>query len=600
MNESANTNSNNDGTITTNTKMLTRLMFRLLPVQIILAGIGAVNGIVSSIFASNYVGVDAMSAVGLFLPFQLFLQAVCLMLSGGSVILCGKYMGQNNREKMQNCFAVNVAVSSAISVLFIGIFLVLGLFDLTRVFTGDEVVRSLFNKYLIGQAIGVLPLILGCQFPAFLALENKSKRTFIASIAYIFVNLILNYLFVKVLRLEAFGLALASSLGMWVFLAVQAECFITGKSLFKISFKRLGWGEGASIIKTGFPGAVQTGYQTARGFIVNHLIQVIVGSVGLSAMATANNLLAIFWAFPNGMLAVSRLMISVSVGEEDRQTLTDTMRVMMRKFFPILIGLAAVLILLAEPMTNIFYHDPSDPVYMMTVWGFRILPVCLPLAIIATHFCCYWQASGRQGILHFIALMDGVVCVAGFSALLIKPFEMNGVYAANVLNGVVIILIIVIYSCICRRHFPHKMDDLMVIPDNFGAPACERMDISIRTIDEVVTIARRVQEFCMERGIDDRRAYLAGLSMEEMAGNIVEHGFTKDKRSHTIDVRVVHKEGDIILRIKDDCVAFDPADRTDIVKDDITKNIGIRMIFKIAKKVQHQSVLGLNVLTVRI
>ena len=600
MSGSAATNTTNDKALNSNTKMLTKLMFRLLPVQIILAGIGAVNGIVSSFFASNYVGVDAMSAVGLFQPFQLFLQAVSLMLSGGSVILCGKYMGQNNREKMQNCFAVNVAVSSAISILFVGIFLVLGIFDLTGVFSSDEVVRPLFNKYLIGQAIGVFPLILGCQFPSFLALENKSRRTFVASVAYIFVNLGLNYLFVQVMKLEAFGLALASSLGMWVFLAVQAECFLTGKSLFRVSFKSLKWGEGGAIIKTGFPGAVQTGYQTARGFIVNHLIQVTIGSVGLSAMATANNLLAIFWAVPNGMLAVSRLMISVSVGEEDRQTLTDALRVMMRKYLPLLIGLAAVLTLLAEPMTNIFYHDPSDPVYMMTVWGLRILPVCLPLAIIATHFCCYWQTSGRQGILHFIALMDGVVCVAGFSALLIKPLEMNGVYAANALNGVAIILIVIIYSWICRRHFPLKMDDLMVIPDDFGAPENERMDISVKNIDEVVTIAHKVQNFCRERGIDDRRSYLAGLSMEEMAGNIVEHGFVKDKKNHTIDVRVVHKDGDIILRIKDDCVAFNPADRTDVVKDDITRNIGIRMVFKIAKQVQHQSVLGLNVLTVRI
>lgn len=355
-----------------------------------------------------------------------------------------------------------------------------------------------------------------------------------------------------------------------------------------------------AIIKTGFPGAVQTGYQTARGFIVNGLITAAVGSVGLSAFATANNFLAIFWAVPNGMLAVSRLMISVSVGEEDRQSLTDTMRVMLRRFLPLLIGLAVLLSVLAEPITNIFYHDPAEEVYTLTIWGLRILPVCMPLAIIATHFCCYWQASGRQAILHFIAVMDGVICVAGFTAILIKPLQMIGVYLANVLNGVVVILIIIVYSWICRKKFPVKMDEFMVIPDDFGAPANERMDISVKTIDEVVTIARQVQEFCLGRGVDDRRAHLAGLALEEMAGNIVDHGFTKDNKSHTIDVRVVHKDEDIILRIKDDCVSFDPADRTDIIKDDITRNIGIRMIFKIAKDVQHQSVLGLNVLTVRI
>ena len=46
--------------------MIRKLMFRLLPVQIILAAVGTVNMIVSSYFASNYVGTGAMSAVGLY------------------------------------------------------------------------------------------------------------------------------------------------------------------------------------------------------------------------------------------------------------------------------------------------------------------------------------------------------------------------------------------------------------------------------------------------------------------------------------------------------------------------------------------------------
>ncbi len=51
---------------------------------------------------------------------------------------------------------------------------------------------------------------------------------------------------------------------------------------------------------------------------------------------------------------------------------------------------------------------------------------------------------------------------------------------------------------------------------------------------------------------------------------------------------------DVILRIKDDCVPFDPGERRRIAEDtDKTKNIGIR-------DVQYQNILGLNVLTIRI
>ncbi len=96
---------------TSNRKMITKLMFRLLPVQILLSLVGSVNGIVSSYFASNFIGVDAVSAVGLFSPINMLLTAISTIIVGGSVILCGKYMGENQQDKMQNVFSLNLAVS---------------------------------------------------------------------------------------------------------------------------------------------------------------------------------------------------------------------------------------------------------------------------------------------------------------------------------------------------------------------------------------------------------------------------------------------------------------------------------------------------------
>ena len=584
-----------------NAKMVTKLMFRLLPVQILLAAVGSINGIVSSFFASNYIGVDAMSAVGLYSPINMLLSAVTLMLAGGSAILCGKYMGRNEQEKMQNIFSLDLTVSSLIAILFTALFVLLSLFDWTGFLTRDEAVRPLFNQYLLGQAIGLLPLLLGNQLPAFLSLENKGKRAIFASLIYIAVNVLLNYLFVQVLRMEAFGLSLASSLGLWVFFAVEAQYFFSGKSHLRASVKKLNWKAGGEIVKTGIPGALSNGYQTIRSFVVNWALAAYVGSVGISAFTAANNLLGFFWSVPVGMLAVSRLLISVSIGEEDRQTLTDIMRVMFKRFLPLMCAVCAAIILCAVPLTRIFYQDPAEPVFQMTVWGFRILPLCMPLSIICMHFVCYGQASGKQGLVHLLSLLDGVVCVAGFTVLLIRMIGMNSVYIANVLNGVVTTIVIIGFAWLKKKRIPRNMTELMAIPDTFGAAPEERMDLTVRNMEEVVTISQRVQDFCLSRGVDGRRAYLAGLSLEEMAGNVVDHGFSKDKKSHAIDVRVVHKNDDVILRIKDDCAPFDPGERRQLAEgEDITQNIGIRMVFKISRDVQYQNILGLNVLTIRI
>ncbi|MBR5338811.1 MAG: ATP-binding protein [Lachnospiraceae bacterium] len=582
-------------------KMLTKLMFRLLPVQILLAAVGSVNGIVSSFFAANFVGVEAMSAVGLYGPVGMLATSISTVLVGGSAILLGKYMGRNEQEKMQNVFSLNLAASLIIALVFIVVFLSFGLFDLTGFLTTDGDVRPYLNQYFLGQAIGMVPLMLGSSFASFLSIENKGRRTLAASLTYIVVNILLNFLFVRVFEMEAFGLALASSLGMWVFLLVQADVYIRKKSHFKLFSGRLNWKDLGEIFRIGLPGAAVNLYQTLRGLIVNYLVTSFVGSAGISAFAAANNLLGVVWAVPAGMLAVSRMMISVSVGEEDRRTLTDVMRVMFSRFIPLMCGIVAVVIVLARPLTGIFYQDPAEPVYRMTVWGLRILPLCMPFSVINNHFTCYGQTSGKHALIHMTSLLDGAVFVSLFTALLIPRLDMNSVYVANVLNGLCVLLVFLGYAWWKNRHFPRGMEELMVIPKDFGVPEEERIDITVRSVDEVVTVSERVQDFCLSRGIDAKNACFAALFLEEMAGNVVEHGFTKDTKQHTIDIRVAHKDGEVILRIRDDCVPFDPGEREKIVSpDDPEKNIGIRMVYRMARKVEYQNILGLNVLTIRI
>lgn len=578
-----------------------KLMFRLLPIQILLAAVGAVNGIVSSLFASNFVGEKAMGAVALYAPVGQFVGAVSLLLVGGSQILCGEYLGRNETERTGSVFTLDILISTAFAGAVTVLLLLGAAMDVIGGAAPDGEVRALFNRYTVGQAVGVIPLVLGQQLAAFLSLENRTKRTTAASVVFIAVNVVLNYLFVAVMKLGAFGLALASSLGLWVFTLVQAGYYFTGKSLLRFRLRDCRWKDTGDIVRIGVPGSLSQGYQTVRRVIVNGLIARYVGAAGLSAFGASDALLGLVWAVPAGMVAVSRMMMSVSIGEEDRQTLTDVMRTALGRFVPLMAALAAGVIVCAVPFTRFYFRDTASPVYEMTVWGFRLLPLCMPLSVIAIHFICYGQASGKQGLVHTMSVLDGVVCVAGFSALLVPAVGIRGVYFANILNGLVCMLVPVAFSWVRLGRPPRSMEELMGIPAGFGVTEDRRLDIEVRSMDEVVNVSRRVQELCRSLGVDERRSLLSGLFLEEMAGNVVAHGFTKDRKSHTVDIRVACKEDDVILRIKDDCVPFDPGERLKIASgEDAAANIGIRMVIRMAKSVEYQSILGLNVLTLRV
>ena len=581
-------------------KLTARTFFRLLPFQVLLIVVNAVNGIVDSLFASNAVGKAAMGAIGLYAPLNHFLYAASIMLVSGSQLLYGRYMGREP-GKVKSVFTADLAVSLGIS-LATSALLVLGAsFGAAGWFTNDAAVRPMLERYLLGQSAGIPALVMGQQLFAFLSLENRRARSMAASLGCFLSNVLFNWLFVVALDMDTLGLGLGSSAAAWVFFAIQALGYVRGRSELKVSPKDTDRGDALAIVRLGYSGAISRFVEMFRCLIVNALVLRYVGSAGLSAFAASNSVLAIVWALPFGMMAVCRMLLSISIGEDDRKGMADAMKVAVGRGFLLMCLVAGALIACAVPLTRLFYRDAADPVYGMTVMGFRLLPCCMPLAVVSLSFACYAQAAEKRALAVALPLVDGMVSVVALSAVLIPKMMMNGLYLANILNGFVCAALIAAFSAFEKRRFPRSMEDLMAIPERIGVPDGDRFDITVRAAREVTDVSQKVIGFCLGRGIDKRRAFLCGLSLEEAAGNVVEHGFEKDKKTHGVDIRVVRAKDAIVLRVRDDCVPFDPAARMRQTRgDDPAANVGIRMVYGLAKDVQYRNLLGLNVLTVRL
>ena len=424
-----------------------------------------------------------------------------------------------------------------------------------------------------------------------------------ATVSCVIVSLLANLVFLRVLNLGAFGLALSTSVGMWMFFAIQAVGFFGRRNgyRFSLSLHGLRWNDLGTILKVGLPGAVNFGYQAVRGLILNRLILQYAGTDGLSAFAANDALLRLFWAVPFGMVAVGRMAFSVSVGEEDREALKAVMRAVMRRYVPLMVLVSASVILLAHPLTRLYYRNTSDPVYAMMVLGFRILPAAMPISVFTLNYACYGQTSGKLRLVHLLSLMNGLLSVVILSALLLPSMGMAGVDTAHVLSGVLQIIIILVYACIKKRGLPRSLDDLMAFPPDFGVPESEWMNLTVRTMEDVISVSRTLEHFCLSRGTDRRRSCFAALAMEEMAGNIVRHGFSGSNSRQEAVIRVTRKGNDLILRIRDNGRYLYPVERLQMMDpEDRVSNVGLRLARRCASEMQYQSILGLNVLTLRI
>ena len=583
-------------------RLLSGLFFRLLPYQVLLLAISAINGIVDSIYASNMIGKSAMTAIGLFGPFNHFLYAASMLYVSGSQMLYGRYLAKD-RQNINGMISVNLVISGGLAVFSALVMVIAAMTGATKVFISKQPDLPMLNDYIYGQAIGIPALVLGQQLFSFLSLENQRKLTMVASIACLLVNTVFDHLFIAILKMGTFGLGLSTSISFLVFLGIQASFYLRGKSEWKISLRGCRWKDAGKMFTMGYPGALSRFVEMFRCLIVNALVMAHIGPDGMSSFAASNSLLAVIWAVPFGMCAVSRMLFSISIGEEDRRSLVTVFRIVLTRGMALMAVIIAALVLLAEPLTQLFYQDPSDPVYNMTVMGFRLMPLCMVLSLVSLHFSAYAQTAEKKILSTVLPVIDGMAGVTLCSLILIPIMKnMNALYLSNILNGVICLSVIVAGAWIHRKEFPGTFEDCLDIPDDIGVDEKDRIDISVTKIGEVMDVSRQITTFCKEHGVDSRRGSFAGLCMEEMAGNVVEHGFKSDTKAHSADIRVVLKGDEIILRIRDNCKGFDPSIlyTKAAEEDDAGKNVGIRLVYRIAKDVSYQNLLGMNVLTIRI
>ena len=109
--------------------------------------------------------------------------------------------------------------------------------------------------------------------------------------------------------------------------------------------------------------------------------------------------------------------------------------------------------------------------------------------------------------------------------------------------------------------------------------------------------------FCIEHGADEKSAGILALSVKEMAGNIIKHGFS-DGQEHHMDYRVIYKNGEYILRLRDDCKMFNPVEwlkaADDSKADGADMETGIKKVKKLAKDIRYVNSMNTNTLIVKV
>ena len=579
----------------TSADLIKKLYRKLLPAQIIGMVMTAVNSFIDSIVVGQFMGTEALAAIGFYGPVSTVIWVINILIIGIQ-ILCGQYVGSGKGKNVISLFSTGVVFITGVAALF-SVVCFLFRQPLAFFLGAQGETAQLLADYIAGSSLGITFQLLNAMLSGFLPLNNNMQRSYCSIMVTVVSNVVLDLAFATILPLGVFGMGLATSLSYLFACAVVSTGFVRSDRAVYFRFGNFCFGTLKKAAYLGLPSLLFTLGCTMKSFIMNQTMMTLVGHEAVAVMNVQNSLLCILGAFPQGTANAFLTLGSIYYGEKDRSSLVSAMHYGL-KVGTVLSVLCIVGLMLSAPVLPGIFFERGDVAWNICQQMLLIFPSFLAFNVVYNLLLKSYQCQGRMGFLNVMTVVEQVItallAVAG--AMLMGA---NGVWAAFPLSQIVCIGLIGISVFLYAKKITFALPDWMKLAPDFGALEEDCLEVRITSMDDVINISRDVVNFCKSKNLDTRSCLLAGLSVEEMAGNVVVHGFQPGQK-HCVDIRIVIQD-DLTIRIRDDCPAFDPRKRMDqFHPEDPAKNVGIRMIARLADEMSYQNSIGINTVMIKV
>ena len=559
------------------------------------------GNLIDGVLISKFLGTEAIAAFGLTIPYQKFTAMLPAIIALGMQVLCSKSLGSGNLREANQIFSLATTATFGLAVLMTaGTFLFTKpILDLLGV--GEELgnISVLAADYLRAYSLCLPAMALGVVFMPLMQLDCDRQRTIIAITSLSVCNVICDAISIFVLNGGMWGIGIATVVSYCLELAILSMHFIKPDANFAYAPKDMSLKFFSKMLMIGFPiilGRVSSILQT--GFF-NRMAVALAGGVGVAVYAVIGNFAGLLEIIPKSLGAASQMISGILIGEQDRNSILRLIKIALKYSLILSLTMMAVVFLTAQEIADIYV--PADPTAnQMVLEAIPLFMTFLPLYTVAIIFQYYYQAYGRFKLVSGLAVASNIGFIVPIVLLLTPHFGIDGLWLAFPLNSAAYLITIFFITCRHCGRITFKLEDYLLLPADFGAAKDKQLDITVTTKEEVLGLSERTQTFCEASGIDARRSMFAGVCIEEMAGNIVDYGFD-DGKDHFVDVRVIVKGEQVIIRLRDDCRSFDPKKQVELHNpEDPAAHIGIRLVRKIATTFDYVNVLKLNNLIIKI
>ena len=578
---------------------------RSLVVYILNSLTWAIGTLVDSVTIGNHLGVDAIAAFGLASPLTLIYGLIGGVLSGGSRNLYTRLAGHGDTEEANGVFTLACTAAVLFSLVAIMVTWIAGapLAGLLGASGRNARLRPLVMQFLGGYVLGLPFDSVARILAGYLPMDSDHRLTLAATVAMTVTDVAGDLIAVLCFDGNLFLMGLTTSIGQFVYCAVMCTHFFRKERMLRFVFRGLRdamkWF--TAILRNGAPAGLTRVAASVGTVLIYQIIGDVAGSACIAAYGISATIISILGALYLGVADSVWMLSSIFYGEEDRKALDELQMTALRIGVTLAAAVALVFLVLARFVAALFigYGDPETLDY--TAEAVRVLAVSIPLYVVVYVFDDYLMGTGKLKSASIYSVCMECAVAVPVVWLMVRLMGGRGAWFATPVSLILMIAGACVYILSWRDGKTFSVKRLL-LPRGFGADSARVISISANTATEVSGMSRLAGLFCRENGVDAKKAAKLAICVEELGMNIIEHGFS-DGKPHSIDIRLLVKDNELILRVRDDCQPFNLPERYAMLEKrddrDPTRNAGIRMVMGMSRSVQYLSTMSTNNLIVR-
>lgn len=428
-----------------------RLLKYTVP-SIIMMIFTSVYGVVDGFFVSNYTGKTSFAAVNFIMPVLMVLGCVGFMFGTGGGAVISKTMGEGDRKKANEIFTFIVIASAVLgtALAVIGMFV---LKPLAVLFGADG--RLLADSVFYGKIIlAALPFyVLQFEFQCLFATAGKPKLGLFVTAAAGIANMVLDALFVAVLKWGLGGAAAATAISQFLG-GIIPVIYFARKNTSLLRFVKFRF-DGKVLLKTCTNGSSELMSNISMSVVsmlYNVQLMKYAGENGVAAYGVLMYVSMIFQAVFIGYSVGSAPIIGYNYGAQNHSELKG----LLKNGF-LFIGICAVFMfaageLLSRPLSLMFVGYDEE-LLDMTAHAFSIFSFSFLLSGFSIFGSSYFTALNdglTSALISFLRTL-----VFQIAAVLLFPiiFDINGIWFSIVAAEIMSVTVTMLFLILKRKKY---------------------------------------------------------------------------------------------------------------------------------------------------